>query len=72
MFIQRLHLLIGLVVSLVVSNAHAQGLSGCVDSPENPAVVLVLLGLVASGVPRIQKHFKRRNSRTSVPTNKGA
>jgi XrtJ-associated TM-motif-TM protein len=51
-----------LTANLLAFNAHAQ-LSGCVDSPENPAVVLGLIGLVAAGVPRLRKHIQARRQR---------
>jgi XrtJ-associated TM-motif-TM protein len=55
-----------LVASLITFSAHAQ-LSGCVDSPENPTVVLAFIGLVASGVPRMRKHLKERQQRRQHP-----
>lgn len=35
-------------------------LTGCVNSPENPTVVLGLLGVVAAGVPRLLSRMKKR------------
>ena len=46
---------------LIAAPLHAQG--GCVDSPENPTVVLALVGSAGALVSTIRARFKsRRNS----------
>lgn len=39
--------------------AQADTTGGCVDSPENPTVVLVMLGLAAAAVPRLRAGLRR-------------
>jgi XrtJ-associated TM-motif-TM protein len=57
-------LLTGIAVMLAVAlPVHAQG--GCVNSPENPTVVLALVGSAGAFVASARARFKaRRNSRT--------
>lgn len=45
--------------TLAVS-ASAYAIDGCVDSPENPTLLLGLLGGAAAGVPWLRARFKRR------------
>jgi XrtJ-associated TM-motif-TM protein len=54
-----------LMVSLTVPpGAYAQ-LNGCVDSPENPTVVLALIGAAAAAFPLARSYLKSRNQKAS-------
>jgi XrtJ-associated TM-motif-TM protein len=50
------------------SAAYAQG--GCVDSPENPTVVLGVVGAVSAGVPWLRAKWLSRR-RTAVGSHNG-
>ena len=52
------------VVGISVAAAPAAlAFGGCVDSPENPTLLLALLGGVAAGVPWLRRQLKRRRDR---------
>ena len=43
----------------------AWAFGGCVDSPENPTLLLALLGGAAAGVPWLRRQLKKRRDRHS-------
>ena len=47
--------------------ANADGLDGCVNSPENPSAILALIGLTAAGAPWLNNQIKKRRNRKSQP-----
>ena len=54
-------LLVGLAVMAVPMLVRAQ--TGCEDSPENPTLVLVLIGSAGALISQARAHFRaRRNS----------
>ena len=58
-------LVVGAVVagiSIAVAPA-AWAFGGCVDSPENPTLLLALLGGAAAGVPWLRRQFKKRRDK---------
>jgi XrtJ-associated TM-motif-TM protein len=56
--IRRFIFLLGLMLMVAMLPAHAQ--SGCDDSPEDPTVVLALLGGIGAAVTGITKGRKVR------------
>mgnify|MGYP006267874945 CR=1 FL=1 len=48
------------LVSLTTEFASAQ-LDGCVDSPENPTVVLAVIGLAGALVPTLKERLSKRH-----------
>ena len=53
-----------LAILAVSQNAFAFG--GCVVSPENPTLVLVLIGAVAAGLPFVRAHINSRLKKTEA------
>jgi hypothetical protein len=49
----------------VVGSAWAN-LGGCVDSPENPTVVLGLLGAAAAGLPWVKAQIAARRGKRDI------
>lgn len=54
-----------LVLSLNLVSTAAFALGGCVDSPENPTLLLALVGGVAAGVPWLRRQLKKRHDKHS-------
>jgi XrtJ-associated TM-motif-TM protein len=44
--------------------AHADTTGGCADSPENPTVVLVMVGLAAAAMPRLRAGLRKLRKET--------
>lgn len=69
--ISKLLLAFAAVLSLMLltTTAFAGSLGGCVDSPENPTLLLGLLGGGAASVPWLRARFKQRrpSQRNSLP-----
>jgi XrtJ-associated TM-motif-TM protein len=59
---------VGLLVAAGV--AYAQG-GGCDDSPENPTVVLGLLGAASAGVPWLRARWTSRRRDTERSADRG-
>ena len=56
--------LVSLSLLLVAAPAFADGgLGGCADSPENPSLILGLLGGAAAGLPWLRARLSQRLSR---------
>jgi len=53
--------LLALGVLAVALPLHAQG--GCVNSPENPTIVLALVGSASACVASVRRRFKANRSR---------
>lgn len=51
-----------ILVSLTTEFASAQ-LDGCVDSPENPTLVLAAIGLAGALVPTLKERLSKRRDR---------
>lgn len=51
----------GLVILLWTGPAAALG--GCTDSPENPSILLALVGAAAALFPFVRRHWLARNRR---------
>lgn len=51
-----------LVINLAGMTA-AFAFGGCVDSPENPTLLLALLGGAAAGVPWLRRQLKKRRDK---------
>jgi XrtJ-associated TM-motif-TM protein len=49
----------GGVLMAGIACAHADTTGGCADSPENPTVVLTLLGLAAAAVPKVRARIRK-------------
>lgn len=49
-------------LSLACSSA-ALAFGGCINSPENPTLLLALVGGVAAGVPWLRRRLKSRRDR---------
>jgi XrtJ-associated TM-motif-TM protein len=43
----------------LITQVHAQSGGGCVDSPENPTIVLAAIGLTAASARWLKKRFER-------------
>ena len=54
-------LLSTLSLLLISAAAHAQG--GCIDSPENPTVVLVLIGSAAAAASAVKTRLRSNKNR---------
>lgn len=48
------------LLMLTAGSAFAFELPGCVDSPENPTLMLALLGALAAGLPKLKARLRRR------------
>lgn len=44
-------------------NSFADGLDGCVNSPENPTAVLALIGMAAAGAPWIKEKIRQHKNK---------
>jgi XrtJ-associated TM-motif-TM protein len=51
--------LLMLAITLPV-RAQDEGIGGCVDSPENPTVILALVGVAAAGINQLRMRFNGR------------
>jgi XrtJ-associated TM-motif-TM protein len=51
------------VAALPLGSVLAQGTGGCVDSPENPTLLLGLLGAAVAGAPRLKSYIATRRKR---------
>jgi XrtJ-associated TM-motif-TM protein len=49
--------------SLVYASAAYAQLNGCVDSPENPTVILALIGAAAAGLSMARSYSKSRKQK---------
>jgi XrtJ-associated TM-motif-TM protein len=61
---RALFLLIAVVLFVLTSRSAFAQISGCVDSPEDPTVVMALLGFGAAGANVVWSRIRsRRNSK---------
>lgn len=52
------------IVFLAAMRLHAQDLGGCVDSPENPTLVLgLIVGAAGVGYPRLRRYLQGRGNK---------
>jgi len=63
LFVARLpmsKLSIGITLSFCYTMVYADPLSGCVNSPENPTLILGMIGLAGAITPWLSKQVRRR------------
>ncbi len=65
---RSLHILLYAVsglIAVVLWTSIASAFGGCVDSPENPSIILAALGAAGAALPFIYMRRGKRNSKTN-------
>jgi len=65
---RSLHILfyaVSSLIAVVLWNSIASAFGGCVDSPENPSIILAALGAAGAVLPFIYMRWRKRSSQTN-------
>jgi hypothetical protein len=53
------------LIAVVLRTSIASAFGGCVDSPENPSIILAALGAAGAALPFLYVRWRKRNRKTN-------